>query len=232
MHGWPPPHALPHVPQFSGSESRCAQASPQNAVPAGQTHLLDSHTCVVAHAFPHPPQFDPSAVVSTHDCEQAVYGGDWQVATHAPAWQSGVAPPHALPHAPQFIGSLATSVHAPLHTCFSAGQAHLPASHDCPLGHVVPHAPQLLASFVVSTHFEEQSVRPTAHGAWHAPFAHVSAASHVCPHDPQLCASFVRSRHCVPHGLCPLGHVIGGGGAQSPPDVHVSPAVQSELVEH
>jgi hypothetical protein len=88
--------------------------------------LDDSHTWLGAQAAPHAPQFSGSAVVSTQLWLHVVYGGLVQVATQAPAWQNGVPPLHAVPHEPQLLGSLATSVHWPLHSCDSSGQAHVP----------------------------------------------------------------------------------------------------------
>ena len=154
------------------------------------------------------------------------------MATHAPAWQNGVAPPHATPHAPQLAGSLATLVHAPLHDCFPDGHAHLPFAHASPFAHAVPHFPQLALSFVVSTHFDPHNASPIAHADWQLPLEHTRLASHACPHDPQFFPSLARSRHAVPHAVCPVAHVGGGGGTQSPAGLQVSPLEQSELLVH
>jgi hypothetical protein len=113
--GWPPPHALPHAPQFCGSDASDAHVEPHAVVPPGHVQAEPSQTCVVVHAWAQAPQFCGSAVVSTQDVPHVVKGAPHE-ATHTPAWQSGVAPEQAVPHAPQLIGSVASSVHAPPQT--------------------------------------------------------------------------------------------------------------------
>jgi hypothetical protein len=200
-------------------------------VPAGQTHAEPSHTSVAAHALPHVPQSSGSAVTSTHDPPHAVYGGVVQLPTHAPAWQRVVVPLHAAPHAPQLAGSLPRSVQVEPQTCSSDGQRHLPALHASPAAQAFPHAPQLDGSLVVSVQVDPHSISPMAQGDWQLPLEQTSIAAQACPHEPQFWGSPARLKHCAPHAVWAAGHVMGGGGAQSPDEVQVSPAVQSESCE-
>jgi len=78
-HGWPPPHAFPHAPQFSASDSVDAHVDPHAVVPPGQPHEDERQTWVAPHALPQPPQLSGSAVVSTQAPPQVENG-----ATHAP----------------------------------------------------------------------------------------------------------------------------------------------------
>lgn len=83
-HGCPPPHALPHAPQFCGSDASDAHTEPQAVVPPGQVQAEPSHTWVDVHALLHAPQFCGSAVVSTHELPQVTNGAAHE-ATQTPA---------------------------------------------------------------------------------------------------------------------------------------------------
>jgi len=155
-----------------------------------------------------------------------------QSATQAPDWQKGVASEHAPAHDPQWLGSLARSTHSLPHEVRPEGHVHCPAAHDCPLSHALPHDPQFASSLVRSTHACPHDVSPVAHAAWQLPLAQTRAISQTCPHEPQFFGSVASIRHCPPHAACPSGQVIGGGGMQSPPTLHDSPPLQSELAEH
>ena len=197
MQGWPAPQALPHDPQLSGSVSRSAQLSLQAVAPAVQVQLEATQSCEVEHDVPQAPQCCGSASASTQLFPHAV-SESVHVATHSPAWHSGVAPEHACPQTPQLAGSVASSVHEPLHDASLGGHAQLPARQVAPLGQAVSHAPQLAESVANATHSEPHWLSPAAHGAWQLPAVHTRLVSQTCPQEPQFFASLVRSRQLLP----------------------------------
>jgi hypothetical protein len=65
-------HALPHAPQFAGSDWALTHAPPHRLAPPGHTQAERVHADPCGQATPHPPQFVASLVRSTHAPAQAV----------------------------------------------------------------------------------------------------------------------------------------------------------------
>jgi hypothetical protein len=95
------------------------------------------HAWPGGHFSPQAPQFDGSALVSTHEPQSVCAAGHWQLpATH-------VFPPvHATPHAPQLPSELPRSTQLVPQAEVPAGQAQTPSEQSFPLGHACPHPPQ------------------------------------------------------------------------------------------
>jgi hypothetical protein len=108
----PPPHAIPHAPQFAGSRVTSTQLPAQATVPVGQTlvHAPAPQTWPAGHVIPHDPQWLGSVAVDTqtppHSCVPAGQA-------HAPSTQL-VPPVQAMPHPPQFPSSAVVFTQAPL----------------------------------------------------------------------------------------------------------------------
>ena len=84
-HEAPAPHALPHAPQFEGSELVSAQVAPHSASAAGHVQLPFWQWLPRAHTLPQPPQLLESLLVLA------------QAPLHKlePAVQAHVPPPHS-----------------------------------------------------------------------------------------------------------------------------------------
>ena len=150
------PHALPHLPQLSGSLARSAQPLAHAISPPAQLHAPSTQVVPLPHAVPQAPQSWSSEVTSTQPPLQSVRPVGHPPVVHMPS-------AHTLPDGqatlqpPQLSGSLVSSRHAPL-------QSVSPAPHDAaqaPAEHTwapqsVPHAPQLCGS-------DERSAHPEAH---------------------------------------------------------------------
>lgn len=66
---WPGAHAVPHAPQFFGSELNATHAPLHSAVPVGQRHAPVMHTRPAPHARPQAPQFALSLAAFTHTAD-------------------------------------------------------------------------------------------------------------------------------------------------------------------
>lgn len=117
-HTWPAPHALPHLPQFLGSDCASTQLPAQASEPAAQPHWPATQANPLEQALPQPPQLLASDCGSTHLPAQASKPAGQ---LHMPPTQA-MPPPQVVPQAPQFRGSLVTSTQlrphallAPLH---------------------------------------------------------------------------------------------------------------------
>jgi hypothetical protein len=84
MQGCPAPHALPHAPQFCGSDSRVTHAAPHAVAPAGHARVEPLHTWVGAQTLPHEAQCSGSPSSSTQLLAHAVKGAPHE-AVHMPA---------------------------------------------------------------------------------------------------------------------------------------------------
>jgi hypothetical protein len=101
-HSWPPPHAVPHVPQFVRSDFVSTQLEPHFVRPGSQTvwqsPLLQTSPAPVLQVFPQRPQFAGSVEVSV------------QVAPHITAGDvQGVTPPSLPPSPPSVPPSVPPS---------------------------------------------------------------------------------------------------------------------------
>jgi hypothetical protein len=112
---WPPTHAVPQAPQWSGSICRFVQTdrAPVPQIVLGDRHV-DAHapfvqTSLAPHFVPHAPQFCGSVWKFVQEAETplpqafGVAAGQAQVLP-AQAWPAG----QALPQAPQFAASVAS----------------------------------------------------------------------------------------------------------------------------
>jgi hypothetical protein len=156
---FPAAQALPHVPQFSGSDWRSAQTPPQQVWPAGQA----PHWSV-------PPQ--PSLI--------APHWPDWQVVCRVQQSPDAQIWPGAqvLSQLPQFSGSVCRSVHSsPQQDRTGPQQTPTPAQQDPGAQHV---APQQMVP--VGQHTSPQQVRPLGQ---HTAPQQTSPALHPAPLCPQ-----------------------------------------------
>ncbi len=96
---------VPHAPQWLGSSRSTTQDEPQRDLLPLQTQVPPEQTWSLAQRLPHVPQFRESVWVSTQTEPHLVGVAPPQLAAHAPAEQTGVAPLQAVPQAPQFWGS-------------------------------------------------------------------------------------------------------------------------------
>ncbi len=185
--------------------------------------MLALHVAPMGHWSLHPPQFNGSAVVSTHPPPQSTVPAA-QALVHAPSEQTRGAT-QALSHAPQLLGSLRIWVHAPpLHPTPLFKQLHTPVWHEVPAPHAALHPPQLALSVFSSTH-------PVPHADWpagqaHAPPEHAWPEGHSFPQAPQLSASVIVSMHSPPQNVWPaVGHTHAPAthAAASPQDAPQAP---------
>jgi hypothetical protein len=126
----PCPQVFPQDPQFALSVCVSAQYALPPAPPSEvQSVSFDpqvlpqtpaEQTCQEAQAFPQPPQFAGSRLVSTQLCPHCVVPPP-QESAQVPCEQT-VPAPQAMPHTPQLAGSFAVFVHVDPHML-------------CPLGH-------------------------------------------------------------------------------------------------
>lgn len=150
---WGRAHAALHAPQWLASVARSTQVPLQSVRPTGQTQVLPWQVRPPVQAIPQPPQFAESVRRSrSHPFEalpsQLPYPAV-QLNPQVEAVQLATAfarAGHAFPQAPQFAGSDPSTAHAAPQSAWPAGQAHVPAEHDCAAPQVVVHTPQCRAS--------------------------------------------------------------------------------------
>jgi hypothetical protein len=215
--------ALPHAPQWEGSDARSTHASPQWPRPIGHWHAPATQVAPSRQEMSQEPQWSASLWTFTHALEQSVSPAPHED-TQAPAEHTSGAP-QALPQAPQLAGSLASDVHAEPHKVSSGGQAHVPPTHICPSAHATPHAPQCSTSDPRSTHPPPQAVRLPVQDFAHVPRLQTWAAGQDFPQPPQFLGSFCGAAQCPSHSTSPApqapasppsAELLAGAGARMP----------------
>ena len=161
LHFWSLGHWFEHWPQFELSVWRSVHVLLQKLRLSSHVHTPFVQTAFWPHDRPHPPQFAPSVLTSTHEFPHAV-SPDAHFETHLPCEQSSLLL-HGAPHWPQFAPSEPVSEHFPLHEIFPSGHWHTPSLHVAPLSHATPHPPQLFGSVLRSMQTPAQNVRPFWH---------------------------------------------------------------------
>ncbi len=137
--------------------------------------------CVPVQMFPQDPQFWIEFWRSTHIIEPPVDGQsvvpDEQ--PHVPELQTSLYR-QLFPHVPQLRASVSRFVQTVMpfavHCVSGAVHVHVPAVHDCPLGHACPHEPQLLELVCRSTQFPPHIV--DVDGQVHVPDTHAPPPWH------------------------------------------------------
>jgi len=117
-HTLPAAHALPHLPQLSGSLVVSTQPLAHAVVPASQAHLLATHAWRVPQVTPQPPQFFGSLVPST---QPVMHASSWPGHAQLP-WLHVSGAPQVTPHFPQFAGSVLVSTQLCPHSTLGAVQ--------------------------------------------------------------------------------------------------------------
>ena len=179
----PPPHTLPHAPQWLSFDAKLtsqplAAARSQSPKPALHTklHAPDAHTPDAfagdEHTVPHAPQLSGSERVVTQSPPHTVCPVG-QRAEHVPPRHT-VPAAHTRPQAPQWLLSVAVSRHTPPQFVVPATQltTHAPSEHTVPAAHTVPHDPQFARSVCTSRHTLPQAVSPVGQSSTQRPAAH------------------------------------------------------------
>jgi hypothetical protein len=237
-HDLPAAHAVPHAPQFAGSESNRTHALPQAVNGAVQVmpHLLPLQTAPplvgTGQAVPHAPQSPALLVMSTHAAAQDIVPIGHR-SRHWPPKHVLLAP-HFTPHAPQLFGSMLVAMQALPHRVRPALQlkSQVPraqtATDSAGAVQLLPQAPQFVGSAFSSTHAFPQRTSPVGHALLHAPAEHVAepalGLTQAWVHEPQCAELDFRSTQAPVHSVVPAGHTVEHlPAAQTCPDGHVVP---------
>jgi hypothetical protein len=123
-----------------GFDETSTQASLHDVCPKGQRHWPSAQADPGAHAFPQPPQFAGSVVVSMQVPEQSTFPCG-QLPVQCEATQTSPTG-HCVLQAPQFDGSDAVSTQALPQRVRPLSHVHAPAVHAPPGPQLVVQAPQ------------------------------------------------------------------------------------------
>ena len=72
LHDWAIAQAVPHMPQFAGSDCVLVQRPPHTVCPVAQPQAPALHAAPPLHAMPHAPQWSASVCVFTQRPPQSV----------------------------------------------------------------------------------------------------------------------------------------------------------------
>lgn len=205
MHGAPPGHVVPQVPQLRLFVSRLTHTPLQSVSPAAVLQVPVQTPAVQSvppgQRSPQPPQLRGLVCVSVHESPQSVSAPHVQ----APATQSAPVGQGEL-HAPQLFASFWRLTHAPEHSVSAGPESDVhvvvqtPPAHNVPVPpsepHTLPHAPQLSGSLCVAVHTPLQRWPPFAH--WHEPLWQDVPPEQRTLQPPQLSLSVCSFTQSVP----------------------------------
>jgi hypothetical protein len=166
---WPAGHAMPQVPQFSGSvvtsTHRDSAPVPHTISGAGHASLHEppTHDSPSGHSVPQAPQFESSTMVSTQAAPQRISPAIHEDAAHDPPMHVSSGP-QLRPQVPQFALSLWTSMQPSPQSASPAPHAimarQVPDEQLSSIEHMFPHVPQLFRSVFVLTQPPPHDVSP------------------------------------------------------------------------